>query len=798
MKQLFVLLCLFSITLQAQYFTKITAGTQSNDGGDSRSVNWVDYDNDGDLDLFISNGPSSKANNFLYKNNGNGTFSKVTDASVVNDPGSYDGSTWADYDNDEHIDVFTATWYGQYNSLHRQRSGVFEKVMPKEIAKDNTFSETASWGDYDNDGYVDLYLANSAGELANFLYHNNGDGTFTKVKNAGAPVTDEASTRSVDWCDFDNDGDLDLFVANEGGAHEGLYWNNGNGTFTAQTTGAVVGDGGDSFGSSVADIDNDGDFDILVVNNASQSEFLYLNNGDKSFTKVTAGPVVNSGGYSVGSAFGDMDNDGDLDLMVTNAFAGNSQVKNFLFLNTGDGSFVKVDTGVVSTDLGWSYGVAFGDYDRDGDLDIATANCFSANQNNALYRNEGNSNGWLTVKAVGRVSNFSAIGAKVKVKATIGGKSYWQVRQVAGQSGYCGQNLESHFGIGNAAMIDSVVVEFPSGQKIVKTNVVPKQYLSITEERPAGYFRGALQIGNYEDVAPFTVKFYDISNTDPSVQATSWKWDLNGDGLIDALTKSAEFNYTVPDTYSVSLIVSNGAKTDTIRSNRSVVVKQATAVISFNTATHNFGTVDVNVPKKDTTVYIYNRGKLADSISIVLLYGSSSPGTIKPDSAVTLSPRNFVLAPNDSQAVTFTVFPPKVNRTNLNITYTPKIVITSKKNEGVKTFEKTFWIKLQGTLLNVSAEEQLPAEYSLGQNYPNPFNPSTVIPFSIPDGSSRSNVVLKVYSLLGQEVATLVDEVKEPGRYSVEFNGNGLSSGLYFYSFTAGSFTDVKKLLLVR
>jgi hypothetical protein len=317
----------------------------------------------------------------------------------------------------------------------------------------------------------------------------------------------------------------------------------------------------------------------------------------------------------------------------------------------------------------------------------------------------------------------------------------------------------------------------------------------ITEERPAGYFRGALQIGTYEDVAPFSVTFYEISNTDPAQPATSWKWDLNGDGITDATTKSAEYQYSVPDTYSVSLIVSNGVKTDTIRSSRSVVVKQATAIISFNTATHNFGTVDVNVPKKDTTVYIYNKGKLADSISIALLYGSSSPGTIKPDSAVTLTPRNFVLAPNDSQAVTFTVFPPKVNRTNLNITYTPKIIITSKKNDGVKTFEKTFWIKLQGTLLDVHGDEQFPTAFSLGQNYPNPFNPSTTLSFSLPEATEVS---LKIYDAIGREIATVVSDFLPAGTYEREWNAGSFSSGLYFFRLTAGGFVANRSMVLIK
>jgi hypothetical protein len=794
MKVLLLLHIVLAGMLNAQYFTRVTAGPQSNDGGDSRSVNWVDDDNDGDLDLFITNGPRSTAVNFLYTNNGNGTFTKVTGVSVVNDAGSYDGSTWADYDNDGFLDVFSATWWGQKNSLHRQRNGKFEKVAPRGIGDDITYSETASWGDYDNDGYVDLYLANSSGVLANFLYHNNGDGTFTKV-TTGAVVTDSVPSRSVDWCDLDNDGDLDLFVANEGGAGESLYWNLGNGTFAPETGSAIVSDGGNSFGSSVGDIDNDGDFDILIVNNGNENESIFLNNGNKTFTKVTEGPVVNSGGYSVGSAFGDLDNDGDLDLMVTNAFAGNSRVVNFLFMNNGDGTFAKIDTGVVSTDLGWSYGVAFGDYDRDGDLDIATGNCFGANQNNALYRNEGNANGWVTVKAAGTVSNYSAIGAKVRVKATINGKAVWQIRQVAGQSGYCGQNLESHFGLGDAAVIDSLVVMFPSGQTVVQTNVPVKQVLTITEPRPSGFFRGSLQIGTFREMAPATIDFKDISAADPAVPANSWKWDLNGDGTVDATTANASFQYLSADTVTVTLIVGNGIEFDTLRSVNAVIIDESRSVISFNTAIHNFGPINVNTPKKDTTMYIYNRGKLADSISVALIYGTTSAGTVKPDSALSVFPKSFVLAPNDSQGITFTMFPPRFIRTNLNITYTPKIIVTSTSSIGTNLFEKTLWVKLTGTLASAGDGLIVPAAFSLGQNYPNPFNPSTNIGFDI---AEHSDVTLKLFDTIGREVRILAEGSYAPGRYAVTVEASGLASGVYLYRLNAGSFVETKPMLLMK
>ncbi|MBI2428577.1 MAG: VCBS repeat-containing protein [Ignavibacteriales bacterium] len=764
MKYLLLVVFTFSF-LNAQQFTKVSTGPQSNDGGDSRCVNLIDYDNDGDLDLFVTNGPLSKANNFLYKNNGDGTFTKVTDASVVKDPGSYDGSTWADYDNDGNIDVYSATWWGQKNSLHRQYNGKFEKINSGTIANDFTFSETASWGDYDNDGYLDLYLANSSENKANNLYKNNGDGTFTKITN-GPHVTENKTSRSVDWFDYDNDGDLDIFVANEGNENNSLYKNMGDGNFISITTGAIVTDGGDSFGSSVGDIDNDGDLDVFVADHANQNDFLYKNNGDGTFTKVTSDPVVISGGYSVGSAFGDVDNDGDLDLFVTNAFSGNSQAKNFLFHNNGNGSFTKIDTGIVVNDPGWSYGVAMGDCDRDGDLDIFTANCFGANQNNSLYRNEGNANKWLTVKVNGTVSNKSGIGTKVKVKGTINGIPVWQYRQVAGQSGYCGQNLESHFGLGNAAMIDSLVVIFPSGQQSVQTNVTPNQVITITEKIPSGYLRGAFIVDSLQGRIPLTVQFTNISVADPAQPITTVQWDFDNDSIVDATSHTAQHTYTLPDTYTVRMIVSNGTVSDTMIAKELIVVlrpKTAPSIQSFLPTV-----TDTTIPKN---------GKVNFKVSII----------DTSDSPVTLTwTRNSVLQSSQENTYTYAsnaLFP--APRTD-----TFKVVAGNE----FYSVAKQWLVNVTNVIAGVDRHATLPS-YRLDQNYPNPFNPTTTIKFEI---AHDGDVTIKLFDSIGRLVQTNVKDTFTKGEHAVEMNAENLPSGIYYYTITTGIFKETKKLMIVK
>jgi hypothetical protein len=197
----------------------------------------------------------------------------------------------------------------------------FTRITTGAIVNDGGRSFGSSWGDYDNDGDLDLFVAN---ELQNnFLYQNNGDGTFIKI-TSGAIVNDGGRSVSSSWGDYDNDGDLDLFVANYLASENNfLYQNNGDGTFTKITTGAIVTDGGRSYGSIWGDYDNDGDLDLFVTNYWGDNNFLYQNNGDGSFTKITSGAIVNDGGYSYGSSWGDYDNDGDLDLFVANIVENN-------------------------------------------------------------------------------------------------------------------------------------------------------------------------------------------------------------------------------------------------------------------------------------------------------------------------------------------------------------------------------------------------------------------------------------------------------------------------------------------
>src|SRR5207247_296546 len=322
-------------------------------GGNSRGCAWADFDNDGWLDLFVAN--EQNQNNFLFRNDGSGGFTRVTTGEIVSDHGNSFGCGWADYDNDGYQDLFVAN-YGQRSFLyHNQRDGTFMKITSGDVVTNVANSAGCAWGDYDNDGYLDLFVANLGQK--NFLYLNNGDGSFTSIQNRG--IGQEASySWSGAWADFDNDGHLDLFVAN-----------------------------GQPNGTGVKDL-------------------LYRNRGDGTFEKITLGSLVNDNSAGDGCAWGDYNNDGFLDLFVTN-------------LN---------------------------------------------GQNNFLYRNNGNSNHWLTIQCAGRISNRSAVGTRLELTAEIAGTPVRQIREISAGSGYGSQNsLLVHFGVGQTTNIPGLRIRWPSG-----------------------------------------------------------------------------------------------------------------------------------------------------------------------------------------------------------------------------------------------------------------------------------------------------------------------------------------------
>ena len=469
-------------------FTKITDGDIVNDSGWCYGCAWADYNNDSFPDLFVINNDSAQhKHNFLYRNNHDGTFARETAGPVVLDSGSSYGCAWGDYDNDGYPDLFVSN-YSENNCLyHNDEGDSFAKILTGPVVNDGGRSTGAAWADYDRDGWLDLFVCNR--NTVNFLYHNSGNGTFTRVMS-GQIATDVNNSSGCAWGDYDNDSFPDLFVANVG-TPNCLYHNNGDSTFTRVRPGPIATDSSFCNGVSWGDYDNDGRLDLLVTTGVlgMYHDLFYHNDSNDSFTRITGTVIDTPVRWSGGSGWADFDNDGGLDL-----FVGGYDGTNRLYTNSGDGQFAKVDTGFPATDGNYIMGCGWADYDRDGwpDLFLARNNYFGGN--NYLYHNEGGTSHWLSVHCIGTVSNRSAIGARVRVKARIRGFPVWQMREISSQTGGCnsgGSFFDPSFGLGDAGAIDSLVVSWPSGIVQTFTAISRDQFLTVTEgasavsERPA-------------------------------------------------------------------------------------------------------------------------------------------------------------------------------------------------------------------------------------------------------------------------------------------------------------------------
>ena len=490
------------IDLQAQGFTRIQTAPFTTDIQQSLGVAWGDYNNDGFLDLFIANGNTQ---NNLYTNNGDGTFTKVTAGEIATDRGDSRGSLWADYDNDGDLDLYVSNRGGnvpppvtgpvEANFLYQNDgppSYTFTKITNEPVVTETNFTWSSSWVDYDNDGDLDLHMPDNLHAADDFFFTNDGNGAFTSTTPLFVEPGSSPSTGVASWIDFDNDGDQDVALFKSGrflpaGAEDNRMFRNllsetGSLDFEEITTGGIVSHFDNDFQASWADYDNDGDMDVFLGHAGGPrgvANYLYRNDGDGRFTRITSGPIATDQDGTLGSGWGDYDNDGDVDLLVAN---GGPLDK--LYSNNGDGTFTSMSqsqVGSIVSTPGNAWGAAWGDYNNDGFLDAIIINAGAANN---LYRNDvANGNHWINIEANGTSSNRSGIGAKVYAKATIFGESYWQLRHISGSpTGDRSQNsLRVHFGLGDATTIDSLRIEWPSGI-IDETAGVPVDQFLIAQE----------------------------------------------------------------------------------------------------------------------------------------------------------------------------------------------------------------------------------------------------------------------------------------------------------------------------
>ncbi|HTH07106.1 MAG TPA: FG-GAP-like repeat-containing protein, partial [Ilumatobacteraceae bacterium] len=506
-----VLFCVLALaaTSRAVTFTREVSGPIVNDGAESTGGSWEDYDGDGDPDLYVPCGNLVPQNDRLYRNDF-GLFFASIGGPVASDNTPSIGGTWGDMDGDGDPDLFVSNRQGVNELLYRNDGAdtfVSLTTAAPVVVGGNTNS--TSWVDLDRDGALDLYVINFNERKRH--WRNDGSGNFTEIL-VGAHVTGMTTSISGVWSDFDRDGDQDCYVANGGNVNNDLFRNDGA-TFVNVAASAGLQDGGQSIGASWGDWDNDGWPDLFVANTVGGNDFLYRNLGNGTFARILSGPVVTDAANSVGSAFGDMDDDGDLDL-----FVGVDGGNNRLYRNDGT-AFVQITTGAIVTDGGATFGVSWADWNSDGYLDAFAAN--RSGQDDFLYTNDGGSNHWLEIRLVGTVSNRTAIGTRVEAYATIGGQSVRQSRERESQTGYnSASDPRVCFGLSDATAADSLTIAWPSGLQETIRSVAADQVLTLVE--------GATLTGA-PAVAGTTLGELRIE-PNPARQLARVRWSLPGSG----------------------------------------------------------------------------------------------------------------------------------------------------------------------------------------------------------------------------------------------------------------------------
>jgi hypothetical protein len=492
----------------------------------SGGVAMFDYDNDGYLDIYFVNSltvemvkSGGKTKSALYHNNGDGTFTDVTDKAGVGDVGWGMGVAVGDYDNDGFDDLYV-TCLGQNHLFYNNGNGTFTDVTAKAGVGDPRWSTGAAFVDYDNDGRLDLFVANyvdfDVNHLPEFgkgrscqykgvpvqcgprglpgagdsLYHNNGDGTFTEVsKKAGVSDPNGFYGLGVIASDFDGDGFVDIYVANDSTPNF-LYHNNGDGTFkeVGFVSGTAVNENGSeqgSMGVTVGDYNHDGKWDIFVTNFADEYNTLYRGEGGLSFADVSYPAKVAEVSLPYvgwGTKFFDYDNDGWVDLFVANGHVypqlENYRQRKLLFKNNRDGTFTEVSesAGAPLMEKRVGRGVAFGDIDNDGDVDLVVGDLDGPPQ---LLRNDGgNANNSVLIKTVGVKSNRDGIGARVKIVSG----DLTQIDEVRSGGSYISQSdLRLHFGLEKRTKIDLIEVRWPSGTVDKITGAGVNRILTVKE-----------------------------------------------------------------------------------------------------------------------------------------------------------------------------------------------------------------------------------------------------------------------------------------------------------------------------
>ena len=782
-------------------FSDVTDIAGVGDSSGSARGAWGDYDGDGDLDLYIANSATQwvGAANTLFENNGAGLFQDVAEPVSLADTGIGNGCIWGDYDNDGDPDLYV-TNFTQANVLYRNDGDIFIDVTTQAEVGDSGTGNGASWVDYDRDGDLDIFVYNCVSTGHQPLLYRNYGGTFVDVSDS-AGITGNFTPHNgctIVWGDYDNDGDPDLYLPMgdfDATYPNMLFRNNGDGTFTNVADSAGVADEGYGRSAAWGDYDNDGDLDLYVVNYwPDHGNVLFSNNGDGTFTDVTGVAGVADFGAGRMAFWGDYDNDGYLDLAVANGWSGANKV----YHNNGNGTFsdVTFEAGLNDTS-NTRGGLLWGDYDDDGDLDLYEVNIDSKNR---LYRNNGSENHFLMVKTVGVESNRDGIGARLRIVAG----SLSQIREVSGGVGsqVC---LSAHFGVGTHTKIDSLIITWPSDTVDVHTNLAVDQRI-LAIEGATIIPESQLNISIIQN--SILTKFVDIY-----ISSTA--------KLLETPLAQMVIGSGAPDTINLDTLTSQTYKGSYI----------FTASGTCSLFVHILN--DCGIPKD--TVKVFNVQLIEPQSSGKLVSYDEKLQVAIPSGAVTES-TYFTCIPLSEQkpgdliqgkflGITYQLGPAKRSfRKDLtivfrlddyNLTEEEKSKLGIRKQDGDKWISIESDVNIENNTVSAKVRElgsyrlaygatdpqvSLPKQYELFQNYPNPFNPNTVVKYDL---QNAGHVRLTIYNILGQKVITLVDQYQDQGHKAINWDGKDnrqkeVSSGVYFYRIEVNGYVETRKMILIK
>ncbi|UCE27623.1 MAG: T9SS type A sorting domain-containing protein [Candidatus Coatesbacteria bacterium] len=773
LKWLLTAVILFPLAALAGFVEEPQFGENS-----TESMNWCDFDLDGDLDIAQAN--SNGDDNYFYVNQGDGTFTFWTDG------GEYMltySAAWGDCDNDFDPDLATGcSNFPPTNFIYvNDGSGNFEKTL--ELGMTTTYALV--WADFDLDGDLDVALTDFDPDEQLYLYSNNGDGTF-----------EEAAVFSVGtewlwplaWGDADGDGDPDLAIGSSDWREKPqnyLYVNNGDGTFTSQPQ---FGEGA-TCSLSWGDFDNDGDLDMAVGNNAKPDHgvegqnYLYVNEGDLNFTAREEFGTLNS---SLSVAWADYDNDGDLDLAV-----GNTGEKNELYMNNGDGTFTATEPFGSGEDRSWS--ICWGDYDLDGDLDLAEGVQFYQSY---LYVNDENDEDYLSIYPVGRYgtagpgySNGSGIGAKVYAyePGYLGSKSgLLAFREVgSGRSGG-DDSINVEFGLPRNETVEvRIIWPGSDGSKITQDLIADKtQFITVHES-----IFHLLSPEDGEDAGGFPL----VLDWEKTFSGGNDPYDANVENYTLEIASDGDFANVI---YTVGL------------TDNKVVLDEGCGLSIGETYYWRVFANYVDTPghysQYSSEAWSFNLVDIETGIVLDYFEAASENDGIEMSWAVNETEETGVAGFNLYRSVASDEVDAKAitSRDILNA----ELVTGESPYEYVDTgVERDVTYRYWLEVIDVGGSSEtfgpvectwngaLPTTYALYQSRPNPAKGTATIAFDLPE---VADVTLTVYDISGRKVTTLVNETLAAGEHAAEVSV--LAPGVYVYKLDAGNYSAAKKMVVVN